>query len=73
MFKKDFQTRILGQEHFIAGHLFGTKLARNQQENYPTFLMIFQFCPCKKKCLDIIMWTKLDKENTLKVNYRHIL
>jgi hypothetical protein len=24
--------------------LFGSKLARYQQENYPTFLMIFQFC-----------------------------
>ena len=24
--------------------LFGTKLARNQQENYPTILMIFRFC-----------------------------
>ena len=25
--------------------LFGTKLARNQQENYPTFLMNFGFYP----------------------------
>jgi len=25
--------------------LFGAKLARNQQANYPTFLMIFRFCP----------------------------
>ena len=25
--------------------LCGTELARNQQENYPTFMMIFQVCP----------------------------
>ena len=25
--------------------LFGTKLAKNPQEDYPTFLMIFRFCP----------------------------
>jgi len=45
--------------------LFGTKLARNQQENYPTFMMIFGFCPFyrqkgKKKCLNLKMRTETD-------------
>jgi hypothetical protein len=59
--QKYFQTSFLGQEYLIAGYLqilmdafwiikrsfslLGTKLARNQQENYPIFMMIFEFCP----------------------------
>ena len=48
--------------------LFVTKLARNQQENYPKFLMIFQFCPVyvqkmQEKVSKFENMDKVDKEN----------
>ena len=57
--------------------LFGTKLARNQHEKYPTFLMIFQFCPFYSQKMQEKVFKS---ENTAKngpkyltINFRHFL
>jgi hypothetical protein len=58
--------------------LVGTKLARNQQENYPTFLMIFQFSPfylqkMQEKVPNYLNVDKSGQGEYLKMNFRHFL
>ena len=92
--KKDFQTSFWGQGHLIAWHLkmlmdgfciiksrillFGTKCAKNEQENTTHFWGFFSFCPFygQKMQEKVSKSSNADKNGLgeyLAMNFRHFL